>query len=76
MLVKVLLLDPVYRCDSMRVAIHWEATGAAGSMFPLLDADISLTPAGGRVTRLALAGAYRPPFGRPGGDLDRAILHR
>ena len=75
-LVKVLFLDPVYRPESMRVAIRWEATGPAGSLFPLLDADISLTPAGGQVTRLALAGAYRPPFGRLGGGLDRAILHR
>jgi hypothetical protein len=75
-LVKVLFLDPVYRCDSMRVAIRWEATGPAGSLFPLLDADISLTSAGGQVTRLALEGAYRPPFGRLGGRLDRAILHR
>lgn len=46
-LVKVLFLDPVYRGDSMSVAIHWEATGAAGSLFLLRDADISLTPADG-----------------------------
>lgn len=45
-------------------------------MFPLMDGDISLTPAGGRVTRRALAGAYRPPFSRLGGDLHGAILHR
>jgi hypothetical protein len=74
-LVKVLLLDPVYRCDSMKVAIRWEATGPAGSLFPLLDADISLTsrgwpshPAG---ARRGIPSAVWPA-GRPPGQGDPA----
>jgi hypothetical protein len=75
-LVAVRVLDPVYREDLMTVALRWEATGAAGGLFPVLDANISLSPAGERSTRLALTGSYRPPLGRIGAALDEAILHR
>jgi len=75
-LVAVRVLDPVYREDLMTVALRWEATGAAGGLFPVLDANISLSPAGERSTRLALTGSYRPPLGRIGAALDKAILHR
>jgi hypothetical protein len=61
-LVAVKVLDPVYREDTMRVALRWEATGATGGLFPVLDADISLSPAGERLTRLALTGSYRHPL--------------
>jgi hypothetical protein len=75
-LVAVRILDPVYRDGTMSVVLRWEATGAAGGLFPVLDANISLSPAGEQITQLALAGSYRPPFGRIGSALDRAILHR
>jgi hypothetical protein len=75
-LVAVRILDPVYREDTMTVALRWEATGAAGSLFPVLDANLSLSPAGDQATRLALSGAYRPPLGRIGAALDNAILNR
>jgi hypothetical protein len=39
------------------------ATGPGGKLFPALDADIWLTPAGEYSARLSLAGAYRPPPG-------------
>jgi hypothetical protein len=42
----------------------------------VLDADITLISAGEQTTRLALAGSYRPPLGRLGANLDRAILNR
>ena len=42
----------------------------------MLDADLTMAPAGERVTVLTLAGAYRPPLGTVGAALDRAILHR
>ena len=57
-------------------AVRWEASGAGGNLFPVLDADIRLTPAGGDVTLLTMTGAYRPPLGSLGEALDRAILHR
>lgn len=75
-LVAIRVLDPVYRDDTMTVALRWEATGTAGGLFPVLDANISLSPAGEHSTRLALSGSYRPPLGRVGAALDKAILNR
>jgi hypothetical protein len=42
----------------------------------VLDADMSLSPAGEEATLLALAGAYRPPLDGVGATLDKVILHR
>lgn len=81
-LVRVSFLEPVYRGEVMTVGIRWEATGGAGGLFPVLDANITISPAnavdpaGGKESaRLALAGSYRPPFGHLGAALDKAILH-
>lgn len=60
---------------SAGMALRWEAIGPGGAMFPVLDADLTLAPAGAG-TMLTLAGAYRPPLGPLGQTLDRAILHR
>ena len=60
---------------SAALALRWEAIGPGGGLFPVLDADLTLTPAGAG-TMLTLAGAYRPPLGPLGQALDRAILHR
>jgi hypothetical protein len=75
-LVRVCFLDPVYRGEVMTVGLRWEAAGAAGGLFPVLDANLSISPAGDEVARLALAGSYRPPLGRLGAGLDRAIMHK
>jgi hypothetical protein len=75
-LVAVRVLDPVYRADTMTIALRWEATGATGGLFPVLDADISLSPADEASAWLALSGSYRPPLGRIGAALDKAILSR
>jgi hypothetical protein len=82
-LVRVSLLDPVYRGDVMTVGLRWEATGAAGNLFPVLDANITISPGqhegtatGNQTTRLALTGSYRPPLGRLGAALDQVVLHR
>ena len=75
-LVNVQFLDPMQRDDTTTLGMRWEATGAAGGLFPVLDADISLAPAADEKTRLSLAGSYRPPLGRLGNGLDRAILSR
>ena len=58
------------------LTLRWEATGASGALFPALDADITLTPAGPDSSLLTLDGAYRPPLAALGAGLDRAILHR
>jgi hypothetical protein len=75
-LVRVRFLDPVYHDDVMTLGLRWEATGITSGLFPVLDANITLTPTGAHTTRLALAGTYRPPLGRLGAKLDRAILNQ
>jgi len=75
-LVRVSFVDPVYRGDVMTAGMRWEATGATGALFPVLDANITISPAGHQTARLALAGCYRPPLGRLGAGLDRAVMHR
>jgi len=75
-LVRVSFLDPIYRDDTMSVGLRWEAAGAAGSLFPVLDATITICPEGEKAARLALVGSYRPPLGHLGAALDTAILHR
>ena len=61
---------------SAGIALRWEAVGPGGGLFPVLDADVRLTPAGEHVTLLSMAGSYRPPLGPLGQALDRAILNR
>jgi hypothetical protein len=58
------------------LALRWEARGPGGRLFPVLDADLTLTPAGENAAVLTLAGAYRPPLGSVGAELDRLLLHR
>jgi hypothetical protein len=48
------------------LAIRWEASGPDGTLFPVLDADLTLTRAGEQGTWLSVAGVYRSPFGLTG----------
>jgi hypothetical protein len=57
-------------------AIRWEAAGPDGSLFPVLDAGITLGTAAEQATLLTLVGVYRPPPGNLGAALDRMIIHR
>jgi hypothetical protein len=61
--------------DSAGLAIRWVITGPGDGLFPVLDADIKLTPAERDTTLLTLAGAYRPP-GDLGDAPERAIVRR
>jgi hypothetical protein len=74
-LVSVRLLEPVSEGDGVRLPLRWEATGAAGRLFPVLDADLSLIPADGQAL-MTLHGAYRPPLAGIGAAADRIVLHR
>jgi hypothetical protein len=74
-LVEVRFRDLVRHGDSAVLAVRWEAAGSGGGLFPVLDADITLTPAA-ESTTLRLAGSYRPPLGKVGAVLDRVALHR
>ena len=47
-LVEVHFLEVATRGESAVLAPRWEATGPGSRLFPALDADIWLTPAGGR----------------------------
>jgi hypothetical protein len=67
---------PVQRGGTAVLMLRWHATDGGGSLFPVLDADITLSPDGEHATVLALAGAYRLPPGAVSAELDRAIVHR
>jgi hypothetical protein len=70
------LLEPVPRGEVMVLPLRWEATGVTGRLFPVLDADLTRTPAGAGRTLMTLNGAYRPPLGGIGAELDRDVLRR
>jgi hypothetical protein len=75
-LVRAEFRDLVARGDSSVLTLRWEATGPASALFPVLDADITITPHGQDQTLLRLDGSYRPPLGSLGAGLNRAVLHR
>jgi hypothetical protein len=75
-LVRVRVLAPVRHETMETVSLRWEATGPAGELFPVLDADLTLTVDTDDRSRLALVGSYRPPLGRAGAAVDRAIMNR
>ncbi len=74
-LVRVQFCHLVTRGDSAVWALRWEADGTTGGLFPVLDADVTLTRAGEQATVLAVSGVYRPPPGSLDAGLDRAIMH-
>jgi hypothetical protein len=63
----------VERGGCARLWLRWQAIGPDGSLFPALDADLTLTPAGQETTVLAVAGVYRLP-GQVGSGLDPDIV--
>ena len=56
-----------------RLWLRWEAIGSDGTLFPALDADLRLSPAGENTTVLTLAGVYRLPE-HAGAGLDPGIV--
>lgn len=73
-LVQVRFVGPVERGGATTIWLHWEAVGAAGCLFPALDADLTLTAKGHEQAQLRLHGYYRPPLGLLGACLDRAVM--
>jgi hypothetical protein len=57
-----------------QLPVHWEVTTPDGALFPALDADLTLTPAGNQTTIFALTGVFRPPPGLPGATLEQEIV--
>lgn len=77
-LIRVQSRELAWADTSAGLALRWEATGPGSGLFPVLDADLTLSPApgSGSGSVLELTGVYRPPFGLVGQALDRAVLHR
>jgi hypothetical protein len=59
--------------ERARLPLRWQEIGPDGALFPALDADLTLSPAGQATTVLALAGVYRLPAPTAAG-LDPAIV--
>ncbi len=74
-LVRVQVRELSWTEKSGGLALRWEATGAGGALFPVLDADLMLVDFGAQGTLVALAGVYRPPLGALGQALDRTVMH-
>lgn len=74
--VAIQTLPPYQRGETTVIVTRMVATGAAGYLFPVLDADFELSPIHDGETRVLLRGTYRPPLGSLGAALDRAVLHR
>jgi hypothetical protein len=72
-LVRAEFPDLVVRGESCLLTLRWPATGPAGSLFPVLDSDITVTPHAEDAVILRLDGSRRPPLGA---GADRALLHR
>ncbi len=65
--------DLIEKQGCARLWLRWDAIGPDGAVFPALDADLTLSPAGAKTTALTLAGVYRLP-GQAGAALDPAIV--
>jgi hypothetical protein len=57
-----------------QLPVHWEVTTGDGALFPALDADLTLTPAGNQATIFALTGVFRPPPGLADTGLEQEIV--
>lgn len=67
--------EPAHLGGTTLLPMTWKATGA-DSVFPALEADLELAPMGPDRTQVSISARYRPPLGRLGRALDRALLHR
>jgi hypothetical protein len=74
--VQVRLPGPRERKTGVAYALRWEASGRAGGLFPVLDADLSLIRVDASRTRLAIIACYRSSPGTLSVQLDRLLLSR
>ena len=72
-LMRVRSLQAADVAERVTTGLRWEASGISAEPYPVLDADLTLAPAGHTRSRLALAGVYRAPFGYLHDDLDSAL---
>jgi hypothetical protein len=74
-LIRVRVGEVIACGDSVRAALRWEVIAPDGEVFPALDADLALRPAGDQATTLALTGVYRLPPGIRGNGLGQGVVH-
>ena len=75
-LVRVRFADLIARDNSAHLALRWEAITVDGELFPALDADLTLRPAGDQATTLNLTGVFRLPPGTQGSRLSQAAVQQ
>jgi len=63
------------RGEGFVMPLRWSATGPT-ELFPVLDADLEISPLGTDESQLRLSGSYEPPLGSLGRRLDRLLLHQ
>jgi hypothetical protein len=73
--VEISVGEPYSSSTKTSLPLSWTATGA-GSLFPLLDADVDVAGLGLERTQLSISARYQPPLGPVGRALDRAVMHR
>jgi hypothetical protein len=55
--------------------LRWSATGPT-ELFPVMEADLEISPLGADESQLRLSGSYDPPLGPIGRQMDRLLLHQ
>jgi len=63
------------RGEGFVIPLQWSATGPT-ELFPVMIADLEITPLGPDESQLRLSGSYDPPLGPLGRQLDRLLLHQ
>ena len=66
--------DLITRPGRAVLAVRWETGGHYGEPFPVLDADLTLTPAGPSAALLELSGIYRADPGEDGPRMGAVVL--
>jgi hypothetical protein len=63
------------RGEGFVVPLQWSATGPT-ELFPVMEADLEVSPLGAHESQLRISGSYDPPLGAIGRQLDRLLLHQ
>jgi hypothetical protein len=63
------------RGEGFVVPLRWSATGPT-ELFPVMEADLEISPLGEDESQMRLSGSYDPPLGSVGRQLDRLLLHQ
>ena len=58
------------------VPLRWQPTGAAGPLFPSLEANLTISEADDGSSAFSIVASYEPPLDAVGAGLDRILLSR